>query len=119
MQEQQTNAVTHAFATLAAETKRGGRVSKLSTKAEYRGLALARVGDIVTYDDGTEATNIDSAGFAAAWDGKPFAPIGSRLSNGDRITKGLQNGFGILVNEDKPIAGLLDPAYVLPERNHA
>ncbi|WP_429250316.1 PAAR domain-containing protein [Paraburkholderia sp. GAS333] len=93
-------------------TERGGRVSRVTTKAEYQGMALASVGDTVTYDDGSEATIIDGAGFAASWDGKPYALVGSRLSNGDTITETLQDGCGITVRSDKPVPGLFGPAYV-------
>lgn len=114
MFEQKNNGTIHLFVTIGSRTKRGGHVTRVSTKAEYKGMALARVGDIVTYDNGSEATIIDGAGFAAAWEDKPFALVGSRLSNGDTITETLQDGFGIKVGSDKPVLGLFDPAYVLP-----
>ena len=114
MSEQNNNETTYLFVTIGSRTKRGGHVTRVSTKAEYKGMALARVGDIVTYDDGSEATIIDGAGFAAAWGDKPFALVGSRLSNGDNITETLQDGFGITVRSDKPVPGLFDPAYVPP-----
>ena len=56
MLEQQKNETTYLFATIGSRTERGGRVTKVTSKAEYRGMALARVGDVVTYDDGSEAT---------------------------------------------------------------
>jgi uncharacterized Zn-binding protein involved in type VI secretion len=114
MSEQKNNGTAYLFVTIGSRTKRGGHVTRVSTKAEYKGMALARVGDIVTYDDGSEATIIDGAGFAAAWEDKPFALVGSRLSNGDTITETLQDSFGITVRSDKPVPGLFDPAYVLP-----
>ncbi len=114
MSEQKNNETTYLFVTIGSRTKDGGRVTRVSTKAEYKGLALARVGDIVTYDDGSEATIIDGAGFAAAWENKPFALVGSRLSNGDTITETLQDRFGITVRDGKPVPGLFDPAYTLP-----
>jgi hypothetical protein len=77
-------------------------------------MALARVGDIVTYDDGSEAIIIDGAGFAATWEDKPLALVGSCLSNGDTITKTLQDGWGITVRDGERIPGLFDPAYTLP-----
>jgi uncharacterized Zn-binding protein involved in type VI secretion len=106
--------MTYLFVTIGSRTKRGGHVTRVSMKLEYKGMMLARVGDIVTYDDGSEATVTDGAGFAAAWEDKPFALVGSRLSNGDTITETLQDSFGITVRTDKPIPGLFDPAYVLP-----
>src|SRR5471032_2710844 len=114
MSEQKNNGTAYLFVTIGSRTKRGGHVTRVSTKAEYKGMALARVGDIVTYGDGSEATIIDGAGFAAAWEDKPFALVGSRLSNGDTITETLQDGFGITVCNGNPVPGLFDPAYKLP-----
>jgi uncharacterized Zn-binding protein involved in type VI secretion len=111
MSELKNNETTYLFVTIGSRTRDGGRVTRVSTKAEYKGMALARVGDIVTYDDGREATIIDGAGFAAAWEDKPFALVGSRLSNGDTITETLQDGFGITVRDGKPVPGLFDSAY--------
>ncbi|WP_341312608.1 PAAR domain-containing protein [Paraburkholderia sp. IMGN_8] len=103
-------ALTHLFATIGATTGRGGRVTRVSTTATIHDKGLAVVGDIVTYDDGTEATIIDGAGFAATWADKPVALVGSRLSNGDRITAA-QHDFGITVHEGEQIPGLFDPAW--------
>jgi uncharacterized Zn-binding protein involved in type VI secretion len=114
MSELKNNETTYFFATIGSRTNGGGHVTRVSTKAEYEGMALARVGDIVTYDDGSDATVIDGAGFAAAWSDKPFALVGSGLSNGDTITEPLQDGCGITVRSDKPVPGLFDPTYVLP-----
>jgi uncharacterized Zn-binding protein involved in type VI secretion len=114
MPEQQKNETTYLFVTVGSRTKDGGHVTRVSTKAEYEGMALARVGDIVTYDDGSEASIIDGAGFAAAWEDKPLALVGSRLSNGDTITETLQDGFGISVRDGELVPGLFDPTYMLP-----
>jgi uncharacterized Zn-binding protein involved in type VI secretion len=114
MMKQQNNETTYLFVTIGSRTKLGGQVTWATTSAEYEGKALARVGDIVTYDDGSEATIIDGAGFAATWDDKPFALVGSRLSNGDTITETLLDGWGITVREGDAIPGLFDPAYTLP-----
>jgi uncharacterized Zn-binding protein involved in type VI secretion len=114
MSEQNNNEMTYLFVTIGSPTKRGGHVTRVSAKFEYKGMMLALVGDIVTYDDGSEATITDGAGFAAAWEDKPFALVGSRLSNGDTITETSQGGFGITVRSDKPVPGLFDPDYVLP-----
>jgi uncharacterized Zn-binding protein involved in type VI secretion len=114
MSERKNNKTTCFFMTIGSRTKRGGHVTRVSAKAEYKGMALARVGDIVTYDDGSEANITDGAGFAASWDGKPFAVVGSRLSNGDTIAETLQGGWGITIRHDKPFPGLFDSSYVLP-----
>ena len=114
MSEQKNNETTYLFVTIGSRTERGGHVTRVSTKLEYKGMMLARVGDIVTYDDGSEAVILDGAGFAAAWEDKPFALVGSRLNNGDTIKETLQDDFGITVRIDKPVPGLFDPAYVLP-----
>jgi uncharacterized Zn-binding protein involved in type VI secretion len=114
MSELQQGETTFPFATIGSRTERGGRVTRVTTRAEYKGLALARVGDVVTYDDGSEATIIDGAGFAAVWDDKPLALVGSSLSNGDRIIESSQNSWGISIRENKPIPGLFDPTYAPP-----
>ena len=105
---------TYAFATIGSTTERGGRVTYVTTKAEFQGKALARVGDIVTYGDGTGATIVDGAGFAASWEGKPLALVGSRLSNGDKITESTQTAWGITVRDGETILGLFDPTYTVP-----
>jgi uncharacterized Zn-binding protein involved in type VI secretion len=112
MSERQKDETTYLFATIGSRTARGGRVSRVTTKAEAQGLALARVGDMVTYEDGSEATIIDGAGFAAQWCGVPFALVGSCLDNGDTIVETLQDFWGVSDRADKPIHGLFDPAYV-------
>ncbi|WGS40262.1 hypothetical protein LFL97_10905 [Burkholderia sp. JSH-S8] len=112
--EKEASALTHHFATIGSRTERGEWVAEVAGKTSYRGLTLARVGDIVQYDDGSEAVIIDGAGFAATSEGMPFALVGSRLSNGNIITLTLQDGAGIRVSDDKPIPGLFDPAYVSP-----
>ena len=116
MSEQQEKTTTHLFATIGSRTERGGWIEKATTEFAYCGLVLARVGDIVRYDDGSESTIIDGAEFAAEWDGMPLALVGSRLSNGDRIAETLQDGLGIEVHPDKPIPGLFDPAHVGNDR---
>ncbi|CAN7200423.1 hypothetical protein LJR230_000504 [Trinickia sp. LjRoot230] len=71
MQEHQKKETTYLFATIGSRTAGGGRISRVTTHAEARGLA--RVGDVVTYDDGSEATIVDGAGCAAQWCGVPLA----------------------------------------------
>lgn len=109
---EQKNETIYLFATIGSRTARGGRVDRVTTRAEARELALGRVGDVVTYEDGSEATIIDGAGFAAQWCGVPFALVGSRLDNGDKIVETLQDFWGVTDSADKPIQGLFDPAYV-------
>ncbi|TDN68875.1 PAAR domain-containing protein [Paraburkholderia sp. BL10I2N1] len=108
MSEQQKNETTYLFATIGVHAGRGGWISSVTTGAEYKGLALARVGDTVTYDDGRKATILDGAGSAAMWEDKPLALVGSRLSNGDTITATLQDRWGITVRDGEPIPGLFD-----------
>ncbi|KVN92053.1 hypothetical protein WJ70_14945 [Burkholderia ubonensis] len=79
--EQDANALTHHFATIGSRTECGGWAAEVVGKTSYRGRLLVRVGDIVKYDDGSEAVIIDGAGFAAALESKPFALVGSQLSN--------------------------------------
>jgi uncharacterized Zn-binding protein involved in type VI secretion len=104
----------HWVATIGSTTERGGRISKVSSGVEFNGFKAALVGDTVTYDDGTEATILDGSGFGATWANTPFALVGSRLSNGDRITTTPQSAFGITEKEGEPIPGLFEPGYVPP-----
>ncbi|MGU7771405.1 PAAR domain-containing protein [Burkholderia sp. MR1-5-21] len=105
---------THLFVTIGALTERGGRVTKASSGLTVIGLAVARVGDIVTYEDGSEAVITDGAGEYAIDRDKPFALVGSRLSNGDRIVETLQRSWGIHVPAGETIDGLFDASYVPP-----
>jgi uncharacterized Zn-binding protein involved in type VI secretion len=114
MLEQKNNETTYLFVTVGSRTERGGLVTRVSTSAEYQGMALARVGDIVTYDDGSVAIIIDGAGFAAVWGDKLLALVGSHLSNGDTITETLQDGWGITIRDGEEVPGLFDPVYMLP-----
>jgi hypothetical protein len=99
MSGQDKSAKSYLFATIGSRSKLGGRVTRVTTEAEYQGMALARVSDVVTYDDGSEATIPDSAGFAATWDDKPLALVGSRRSNGDTIAETLPDAWGITVRD--------------------
>jgi uncharacterized Zn-binding protein involved in type VI secretion len=114
MSEKKDNETTYLCVTIGSRTGRGGRVTRVATQAEYQVMALARVGDWVTYDDGSDATIIGGAGFATAWDDKPFALVGSRLSNGDTIAETLQDGCSITVRDGEPVPGLFDLGYTLP-----
>jgi uncharacterized Zn-binding protein involved in type VI secretion len=107
---------THWFATIGSVVERRGRVTTATSSRTIAGLAVARVGDVVTYDDGSQAIVIDGAGCAAISCDKPVALVGSRLSNGDRIVESLQRRRGIAEYHGKPIDGLFDPTYVPPSR---
>ncbi|PXX32290.1 MULTISPECIES: PAAR domain-containing protein [Burkholderia] len=107
-------APTHLFATIGALTERGGRVTAATSGLTVAGLAVARVGDIVTYEDGSGAVITDGAGDYTVGGDKPFALVGSRLSNGDHIVETLQRSWGIHVSVGEPVDGLFDPAYVPP-----
>lgn len=107
----------HPFSTVGSTTERGGRIAHASSGAKIAERAIARVGDKVVYEDGSEAYIIDGAGFAAVYLDKPLALVGSRLSNGDRIVKSPHTGAGINVRAGKLIEGLFDPDYVPPPAN--
>ncbi|SAK85563.1 hypothetical protein AWB75_05703 [Caballeronia catudaia] len=111
--------IIYWVATVGSTTERGGRISKVSRGAEFDGFKAALVGDTVTCDDGTEAIILDGSGFAAMWADKPFALVGSRLSNGDRIATTPQTAFGIPVKEGVTIPGLFEPGYVAPRASDA
>ena len=113
----QSNSATkfmHLFATIGALTERGGRITVATSGLTVAGLVVARVGDVVTYEDGSEATITDGAGAFAVSDGRPFALVGSGLSNGDRIVQTLQASWGIDGRDVKDSDGLFDPSFVPP-----
>jgi uncharacterized Zn-binding protein involved in type VI secretion len=103
----------HWFVTIGSPTERGGHVTSASGSLAIAGLAIAVVDDVVTYADGSKAVIMDGAGYAATHCDKPYALVGSRLSNGDRIVESLQNKFAVDEYHDRPIPGLFDPAYTL------
>ncbi|MFA8329420.1 hypothetical protein ACEPT7_29885 [Burkholderia ubonensis] len=110
--EQDANALSHLFATIGSRTERGGWGAEVTGKASYRGLLLACVGDIVNYDDGREAVVIDGAGFAAASGSKPFALVGSQLSNDFAplafVGSELDNGDAITDSPEREGRGFAD-----------
>ncbi|HHX4059414.1 MAG: PAAR domain-containing protein [Burkholderia contaminans] len=113
MKSEQT-APTHLFATIGALTERGGRVAEATSGLTVAGLIVARVGDVVTYEDGSEAVIVDGAGEYAICSDRPFALVGSRLSNGDRIVETLQRLSGIYVPAGETAAGLFNEDYAPP-----
>ncbi|MGX7005695.1 PAAR domain-containing protein [Caballeronia sp. KNU42] len=114
MKNHATDETTYLYATIGSLTARGGRVTLATGGATVAGLGLARVGDVVTYPDGSEAVIVDGAGLATVIANQPAALVGSSLSNGDRIVESLQQGHGIVVRAGKTIDGLFDAAYVPP-----
>lgn len=87
---------------MSALTERGGRIAKASSGLAVIGLVVARVGDIVTCEDGSEAVMTDGAGKYAVDRDKPFALAGSRSSNGDPIVETLRRSWGIHVPAGEP-----------------
>jgi uncharacterized Zn-binding protein involved in type VI secretion len=114
MSKQRNSEVTYHFATIGSRTERGGRVTTSTSGLTICGLGIARVGDVVTYRDGSEAVVIDGAGAHAVCDGRPLALVGSRVSNGDCIVETLQDSWGICVLEAEENIGLFDSSYVPP-----
>jgi len=113
MKSEQT-APPDLFATIGALTERGGRVTEATSGLTVAGLVVARVGDVVTYEDGSEAVIVDGAGEYAICSDKPFALVGSRLSNGDRIVETLQRLSGIHVPVGETAGGLFNEDYAPP-----
>jgi uncharacterized Zn-binding protein involved in type VI secretion len=95
------------FATIGSLTSRGGRVTTATGGSSVNGLDMARVGDVATYPDGSEAVIMDGVGSALVIDGQAAALVGSILSNGDWITETLQQTCGIAVPVGETIEGLL------------
>ena len=113
--QQERKGTLYAFATIGACTERGGRVSTAS-KFRLCGLGIARVGDVVTYPDGSEAVIVDGAGSASTIDNRAAALVGSHLSNGDCIIETLwaELKTGIFLEEGTQIEGLFDPDWIAP-----
>ena len=107
----------YAMATLGSRTKRGGTVHTATSGICCRDdLRIARVGDEVCYPDGSIAHITSGAGFAAIYDGKPLAIVGSHISNGDEIAETLNSAMQITIREGlPPVPGLLDPQYIPPQ----
>lgn len=106
----------YAFATLGARTERGGYLTHATSGLSICGLTVARVGDVVTYRDGSEAAILDGSGSVSSYSGKCLALVGSQLGNGDRIvfTPWDDGDSGLFVPEGEKPEGLFDPSYVPP-----
>lgn len=117
MSEQKREGTFYPFATVGARTERGGRVTS-GSGVKINGLAVARVGDIVTYADASEAVIMDGAGAAAVYDDRPAALVGSTLSNGDRIidTIWAELEIGVFAPSNDNIPGLFDADWTPPLR---
>ncbi len=117
MSEQERKGTHYRFATIAALTERGGRVS---TASNFRlcGLGIACVGDVVTYPDGSEAVIVDGAGYASVIGDRPAALVGSHLSNGDRIIETPWGNLdkGLFIEDGKKVPGLFDASWTPPPR---
>jgi uncharacterized Zn-binding protein involved in type VI secretion len=116
LEQRQCKGTMHAFATLGARTERGGYLTHATSGLVICGLRAARVGDIVTYRDGSEAAIIDGAGAGFVEHGKCGALVGSHLSNGDKIvfTPWDDGASGLFVEDGLHPEGLFDPSYVPP-----
>lgn len=105
----------HPLATFGSMTERGGEVVTASTGIRKNNLAIACVGDLVRYPNGSESKIESGAGSALTYQGKPVAVIGSHVENGDTIISSLQMDTKIIQYADeKDIPGLLQRGY-LPE----
>lgn len=113
--QQEQKGTLLVFATIGARTERGGCVTSAS---DFRicHLQVACVGDVVTYEDGSQAVIIHGAGIAMVFCGKPVALVGSSLSNGDRIVSTIWTKRGIFVDDGTEIEGLFDADWVPPQR---
>jgi uncharacterized Zn-binding protein involved in type VI secretion len=120
MSEQERKGTFYPFATIGARTERGGRVTS-GSGANVCGLAIACVGDIVTYSDASEAVIVDGAGAASVIEDRPAALVGSTLSNGDRIIETIwaELESGVFVSEGEGIPGLFDAGWTPPPREPA
>ena len=115
MSEQESKGTHYHFATIGVLTERGGRVTTASTLT-LCGLGIARVLDVVTYPDGSEAVIVDGAGYASTIDNRAAALVGSHLSNGDRIieTPWGELTKGLFIEDGKDVPGLFDANWTPP-----
>lgn len=106
----------HYFgATVGSTTARDGVViDNGRTEELVDGVSVARTGDIVGYPDGSQATIVSGAGFAASYsNGTSMALVGSHLSNGDIIIKSPVMAIGFTIYAGEPaIEGFLDVNYL-------
>jgi hypothetical protein len=70
MPEQQKNGTTCLFAAIGARTQCGRWGDTVMTNAAYKGLVLVCVGDMVKYEDGSQAAVMDGAEYAATCEGQ-------------------------------------------------
>ncbi|MDY7576736.1 XRE family transcriptional regulator [Herbaspirillum sp. RTI4] len=105
----------YALATVGSKTLRGGEVVTSSTEMKIGGMSVARVGDLIRYPNGRESAIISGAGYAAVYEGKPLAIVGSHIENGDVIESSPQNDAKIIeYADDEATPGLLEPGYAPP-----
>jgi uncharacterized Zn-binding protein involved in type VI secretion len=105
----------YALATIGSRTDRGGEVVASGEDSGDDHFRLACVGDRVRYADGSESVITSGAGQASTIGSSPVALVGSHIANGDRIVASLHSMGEIVVRAgDAPIAGLLQPGYVVP-----
>ena len=92
-----------------AKTKNGGLVKASALECRIGGLAIARVGDDVIYEDGTVSKIISGAGRACIVEGKSVALVGSHLENGDEIIDSPNKSVAInIFKGDKAPEGFLN-----------
>ncbi|MGS0897430.1 hypothetical protein ACVBGC_33690 [Burkholderia stagnalis] len=104
---------TCPFAIIGSFPKCGRRGARTNSGLTAAGLSIACVGDIVAYEDRSEAATADGASEHAAGDDKSLALLGSRMSNGDRIVESFQRLSGVHVVAGQIADGPFDPVYVL------
>ncbi len=77
MSEHEDKGVLRRFATSGAFTERGGRVTT-GSDVSICGVAVACVGDVVAYTDGSEAVIVDDDGFACVFGERSTAIVGRK-----------------------------------------
>lgn len=86
-----------------AKTRNGGLVRAINDNCKIAGIAIACVGDVAIYVDGTTSKIISGAGQACVIESKSVALVGSRLENGDEIIDSPNHSHAIRLFKDKPI----------------
>ena len=108
----------YPIATIGSRTIQGGKVVVGDHERHLDGFRIACVGDRVCYPDGSESIIVSGAGNASTFGDRPVALVGSHVENGDRIVLSPQSmGEIVLFEGDAPIAGLLQPGYMPPQRS--
>lgn len=92
---------------VGSKTANGGEVVTGTSRAQYKGVKEARVGDWVQYPNGSKAKITSGAGYAVLSDSYPIAIVGSHVEGGDFIIDSPVLGMEIHIDENNHPEGFL------------